>query len=148
LEAIRRGYPVVLCPAAFNASGNLTGCSGLTTWSDGVLIYQDNNLNGNYTENYTIPERVKLIKFSGQFTVNSNPAVSSISFDSKGNLSQAESFCLTKEPYKQVITVNVLGVANSTVTSCAGNTCTTCRIYHHQRDDRTYGGNNFNDEFN
>lgn len=118
-EAIRRGYPINICPA----NSTYTGCD-TTNWNNGVLIWQDNDLSGSYTDNYTAPEQIAMIKFTNGFTVTTTPAGTAFQFDSKGNLSQSILFCLAdRGNYKQV-TINPLGVVSScTTTDSSCNNC-------------------------
>lgn len=122
MEALRRGYPVILCSLASNNQA----CADTTTWSNGVLIWRDNDSNGSYSANFLAPEQIGMIHFSADsgVTVSINPEVAAFQFDSQGRVSQNEIFCITKQDYSIQVTLNTMGIASKCVVG--DNNCNGC----------------------
>lgn len=122
MEALRGGYPIVLCSITVDGKA----CTGTSTWNNGVLIWRDNDSNGSFSDNFSATEQIGVIRFSADsgMIVSTNPAVNSLQFDSQGRVSQNEIFCIAKQGYTIQVTLNTMGIASSCV--AGGDNCNSC----------------------
>ena len=126
-EALRRGYGLSLCGVSLDNNRNFSDCTGNTNWSNGILLFQDLNLDGSYSSSAN--ERIKFIGFESGLTVSSSNAL--IAFNANDNSNSSTLVCIGKsyaglgKYYSIQVSINNYG-ATAVCTQSANANCTGC----------------------